>query len=67
HERAQWIAWVHTVGTEEGPVLDLRNLPLLVAAGRSRGVLRDFAGPDAVELSAVTTKTVASLAALVED
>lgn len=63
-ERAQWIAWRRAVGSDGGPSLDQRNLPVLAATGSMQGLVRETATRGAVALDAVTVGTVASLRAM---
>lgn len=67
NERAQWIAWRSVVGTSAGPALDQRNLPVIAATGTDLPGVGSFAGPDAVALDAVTTRTIRSLRAMISD
>jgi hypothetical protein len=64
HERAQWLAWRAAVGTSEGPTLDPRNIPLIVATGPIGGMIRENALKDAVGLEAVTIRSVEALRAM---
>lgn len=64
-ERAQWLQWIRAVGTPEGPALNHRSIPVVVAAGQGQRVLPEAVRPEAVELGAVTRATVATLRAMV--
>lgn len=66
-ERAQWLAWRSVVGTTGGPALDQRNIPVIAATGAAASGIRTFAGPDAVGMAAVTTKTIEGLKAMISD
>jgi hypothetical protein len=68
-ERAPWLAWRRSLveAKASGGTLDARMLPLVVATGPLDGLVRDQAGPDAVGLDAVTTRTVAALRTLAGD
>jgi hypothetical protein len=63
-ERAQWVAWRRAVGTTDGPALDPRNIPLVVATGPIEGLVRERTTKDSVGLEAVTIRTVAALRAM---
>jgi hypothetical protein len=63
-ERAQWVAWRRVVGTTDGPALDSRNIPLVVATGPVDGLVRERTTKDSVGLEAVTIRTVAALRAM---
>ncbi|MCW2928419.1 MAG: hypothetical protein JWM86_2387 [Thermoleophilia bacterium] len=64
-ERAQWRAWQEALGVGDGPALDQRSLPLLVAAGGRPELVRATAAPTAVALDAVTVDTIEALRAVV--
>lgn len=65
-ERAQWIAWRDAQSVASGATVDERSLPVLVATGRDLPGVRAVTTPEAVNLAAVTTRTVAALRALVD-
>lgn len=64
-ERAQWRAWRAALGTSDGPQLDQRSLPLLVAAGGRPELVRSTASTASVALDAVTAATIAALRGVV--
>jgi hypothetical protein len=68
-ERAQWLAWRTSIDARPaaGAPLDLRLVPIAVATGTTAAGVRSYAPADAVELAAVTAKTIVALRALVED
>ena len=66
-ERAQWLAWRAAIGRPDGPQLDQRSLPVLAATGTRLDGVRTFAGTDEVGLSAVSTKTIETLRAIIAD
>jgi hypothetical protein len=68
-ERAQWLAWRAAIDARPvaGAPLGLRLVPIAVATGTTAVGIRSYAPADAVELAAVTAKTIAALRALFED
>ncbi len=61
-ERAQWLAWRDAATTADGAGSDPRNLPLIAVVGASSDAIRAHASADAVDLAAVTYRTVQALA-----
>lgn len=63
-ERAQWLAWRDAAVRSDGPMGDRRNLPVLVAIGAPLTQMSSSASPTAVDLDAVTPRTIAALRVL---
>jgi hypothetical protein len=63
-ERAQWLAWRDGAAASDGPISDRRNLPVLVAIGASTAAMSASASPTAVDLDAVTPRTIEALRGL---
>lgn len=60
-ERAQWLAWRAGAAATDGPASDPRNMPVLVATDAPDDAMRSSTLATAVDLGAVTSRTITAL------